>query len=264
MKKLILTGLLCAAAGFSLCARVVYTDNEWQINRIMYAVDNNKPIPEPTAFRLRMTDAALVVDVKLEGDHWKKMQSVPFKAVTNVWPVSESVEIFLDPGRSCSKYVQVAAGMGGELFDNRFVKSAWNAKWTVKRSDFKGGSILSFTIPFDSEFKKPATGDVWGFNICRNVKNSTPYFSTFAKVGRYFNQPSKFAEMRVGTKKTFFSANQKKNLKQLELLKKEIVKNGFEAHFSVMIKTLEKDCDELAIQAMRDEFNLLKSMKEIK
>lgn len=264
MKKCLAALLLCTAGHISLSAVEAYTDNQWVVNKVMFASDNNKPIPEPTAFRVRTTAKALEVEIKLEGKHWKDFQKVPFKTTKNKWPMEESVEIFLDPGRSCSKYIQVAAGVNGNLFDNRYTKGPWKAKWTVKRKDFKGGVIFHFVIPFDNEFKKPGTGDIWGFNICRNVKHATPYFSTFAKVGTYFNTPSKFAELRFGTMKTFAAANQRKNLAQLRAVIKEINQNGFTAHFAQQIAKLKKNCDELAIQAVKDELRILKAMKDIK
>ena len=264
MKKLFLSLLLCTAGVIQLSAVEAYTDNQWVVNKIMFAADNSKPIPEPTAFRLNLTDKALIVEIKLEGKHWKDFQKNKFQIKKNVWPMEESVEIFLDPGRSCSKYVQIAAGVDGNVFDNRYVKKAWAAKWTVKRVDFQGGVTFQFTIPFDQEFKKPEIGEIWGFNICRNVKHTSPYFSTFAKVGTYFNTPAKFAELRFGTAKSFLAANQQKNKAMLASVTKEINALGFTKHFALRLKQLEKDCNELEIQAVKDELKLMKAMKEIK
>ena len=253
---------------FAVSAQVAYTDNLWRANCITFASDNNKVIPEPTAFRVNATDKALIIEFKLEGDHWNKYQKDPFKIVNNAWPSGESVEIFLDPGRSCSKYIQLACGVSGTRFDSRFVKKTWNAKWTVTRKDFKGGVILSFRIPYDADLKKPETGDVWGFNVCRNVcktgKSPASYYTTFAKVGTVFNTPSKFAELRFGTEKTFAAANQAKNLRQFASVEKEIRALGFSKHFAPHIALLRKHCDETAIQIVKDELRLMKAMKECK
>ena len=255
-------GIFCTA---SLAAQIVYTDNVWLQNRITFARNNNEVIPEPTAFRIRTTPSALVVEVKLgSAAHWKKFQEKPFTPVPSKWPREESVEIFLDPGRSCSKYIQLAAGVYGSLFDKRLEKKPWTAKWTVTREDFKGGVILKFVIPFDETMKKPETGDIWGFNICRNVKTAAVYFSTFAKVGARFHSPSKFAELRFGTETTFAEANLKKNLKQLSAVEKEISEAGLSSHFAVRIAKLRKSCNETDIQAIKDELRLMKIMKDIK
>ena len=253
-------GMFCAV---SLTAQIAYSDNEWQTGKITFASDNNRVIPEPTAFRVRTTASALEIEIKLEGAHWKQLQAKPFKPAQSSWPAEESAEIFLDPGRSCSKYIQLAAGVNGNLFDNRLVKKPWTAKWSVAREDFDGGVTLKFVIPFDDTMKKPETGDIWGFNICRNVKNASPYYSTFAKVGRIFKNPSKFAELRFGTEATFAAANQAKNLKQLAVVEKEISAAGLVAHFAARIAKLRKECNETDIQAMKDELKLMKAMKEI-
>lgn len=263
MKKTIAI-LLFVLTGLPLFAQVVYSDNEWRSNCITFAADNNRVIPEPTAFRVNVTDKALIVEMKMEGNHWKMFQSVPFKKVTNQWPSDESVEVFLDPGRSCAKYVQLAAGLSGTLFDSRYVKKTWAAKWRVERKDFKGGSFLKFIIPYDADLKKPETGDVWGFNICRNVKGPSVYYTTFAKVGAVFNTPSKFAELRIGTEKTFAAANQAKNMRQFASVAKEINALGLQKHFAPHIAGLKKHCDELSIQAVKDELRLMKAMKECK
>ena len=254
-------GVFCT---ISLTAQIVYTDNVWQQDRITFARNNNEVIPEPTAFRIRTTPSALEVEVKLESSYWKKFQEKPFTPVPSKWPREESVEIFLDPGRSCSKYIQLASGVHGNLFDSRLVKKTWAAKWSVSREDFKGGVILKFIIPFDETMKKPETGDIWGFNICRNVKTADVYFSTFAKVGARFHSPSKFAELRFGTETTFAEANLKKNLKQLSTVEKEISEAGLSSHFAVRIAKLRKSCNETDIQAIKDELRLMKVMKEIK
>lgn len=257
----LILGMFCAV---SLTAQIVYTDDQWQKDKLVYAANNSMVIPEPTEFRLRTTGSALEIEIKLEGAHWKQLQAKPFKPVQSPWPMEESVEIFLDPGRSCSKFVQLAAGVDGNLFDSRLVKKPWTAKWTVTRTDFNGGVMLKFVIPFDDTMKKPETGDIWGFNICRNVKNAAPYFSTFAKVGRIFKNPSKFAELRFGNEKTFAAANQAKNLKQLAAVEKEIAAAGLTAYFAPQIAKLRKNCDETAVQDVKDELKLMKAMKEIK
>ena len=262
--KFFLTLILCAAGIFAASAQVVYTDNQWRANCITFAADNNKVIPDPTAFRISATQKALIVEIKLEGTHWKQLQANKFKTAPTDWPAEESVELFLDPGRSCSKYVQLACGVNGGMFDSRFVKKPWGAKWTVQRIDFNGGVIMKFTIPYDKDLKKPEPGDTWGFNVCRNVKSASTYYSTFAKVGTVFNTPSKFAELRFGTEKTFTAANQAKNMKQFASVEKEIRALGFSKHFAPHIAQLKKHCDELAIQVVKDELRLMKAMKECK
>ena len=246
-------------------AQILYTDNRWQVNELVFARDNNKKISDPTAFRIRNTDTYFEVDIRLEGSHWKMLQSVPFKMRAVGWPREESVELFFDPGRKCSKYLHIAAGVNGSVYDKRFTSSLskWSAKWTVTRQDYKGGVILKFHIPYDSDFKKPEKGEVWGFNICRNVKNDTPYFSTFAKVGGRFDNPAKFAELRFGSQKEFFSAAMEKNRKLLSEVRKEIRKNGWEPQFAVRLEKLEKNCTEMDIRFLQDEMKMLKAMKEM-
>ena len=257
----ILCTLFCTV---SLAAQIVYTDNVWLRDRITYARNNNEVISETTAFRIRTTPSALEIDVELRSTLWKKFQEKTFTPVPSKWPREESIEIFLDPGRSCSKHIQLCAGIYGSLFDSRAEKKSGTVKMTVTREDFNGGVLLKFIIPFDETMKKPQPGDVWGFNICRNVKITAVYFSTFAKVGARFHSPSKFAELRFGTEKTFAEANLKKNLKQLSVIEKEISKAGLSSHFAAQIAKLRKRCNETDIQAIKDELRLMKILKEIK
>lgn len=267
MKKLLCSTFLFCVAAFSLSASPVYTDNIWRVNQIKYASNNDIVIPEATAFRARMTDKALIIEFKLEGHHWKSFQKTPFKIECGVWPRGESVEVFLDPGRSCSRYIQLAAGLNGKIYDNRYTKKTgkkWAAKWTVQRKDFKGGSYLTFTVPFDDEFKKPQLGEIWGFNVCRNVHHSARYFSTYAKVGSIFNTPSKFAELRFGTMAEFKKFNQAKNRKKFAQAEKEIRTLGLTKKLSAQIQYLKKDCNDTHLQDLIDEMNILKRMKEAK
>jgi len=266
MKKLLFV-ILGLFAVLPLMASVVYTDNQWHVNKLCFASDNNKPIPYPSAFRVRLTPNAMEVDFKIEGKHWKDFQKNKFVVKNAVWPGEESVELFFDPGRSCSRYFQFAAGVDGNRFDNRFEKNpkAWNVTWKVNRQDIKGGVIFKFIIPFDKAFPKPAEGDIWGFNACRNVVvNESLTNSTFAKVGHLFNNPSKFAELRIGTKKSFFAANQRKNLKQLAVLEKEIRAAGVYPYFAKQLETLKKNCDESELIFLKDEFQMIRLMKGVK
>ena len=66
--KSFLTLILCAAGIFAASAQIVYTDNQWRSNCITFAADNNKVIPDPTAFRISATPKALIVEIKLEGN----------------------------------------------------------------------------------------------------------------------------------------------------------------------------------------------------
>lgn len=250
----------------SLSAQI-YTDNEWNVNQLHFASNNNKKIPHPSAFRVRMTPNAMEVDFRIEGAHWKDFQKNKFVTKNAVWPAEESVELFFDPGRSCSKYLQFAAGVNGNIFDKRFEKNAkaWNVSWTVSRHDFKGGVIFKFRIPFDKSFPKPVEGDIWGFNACRNVVvNGQLTNSTYAKVGHLFNNPSKFAELRIGTKQSFLSANQRKNLKLLAQLEKEIRAAGVYTYFAAQITELKQNCNESELTFMKDEFRMIRLMKGVK
>ena len=159
MKKLLFV-ILGIFAFLPLMASVVYTDNEWHVNKLCFASDNNKLIPYPSAFRVRLTPNAMEVDFKIEGEHWKDFQKNKFVVKNAVWPGEESVELFFDPGRSCSRYFQFAVGVDGNRFDKRFEKNpkAWNVSWKVSRQDFEGGVIFKFVIPFDKAFPKPAEG----------------------------------------------------------------------------------------------------------
>lgn len=259
--------ILCAFFALPLMASAVYTDNQWHVNQLRSASDNNKMIDEPSAFRVRMTPTALEIDFKIEGPHWKEFQKQKFILNKGPWPLEESVELFFDPGRSCSKYIQIAAGVKGTMFDKRFEKSKapWTATWTVTREDFKGGVIFRFVIPFDKTFPKPAEGEIWGFNACRNVVVGKRLVnSTYAKVGHLFHNPSKFAELRIGTKESFRIANQRKNLEQLAKLEKEIRAAGLYSDFAGQIAALKKDCKEDKLIFLNDEFQMIRLMKEVK
>ena len=246
----------------STFAQVVYTD-EWRENELVYAGENDRKIEEPTAFRIRNTDTAFDVEVRLEGTHWKRLQSVPFKMEPVGWPREESVELFFDPGRRCTRYLQIAAGVNGGVFDKRFSAQKWNAKWTVTRQDFEGGVVLKFHIPYDQDFRKPAKGEVWGFNLCRNVKGDSSHFSTFAKVGAAFNNPSKFAELRLCTQKEFASITMQRNLIRLGEVRREIERCGLARQFETRLSELEKGCTEMDIRLLQDEIRMLKAMKEM-
>jgi len=264
MKQTVFIIAFFSAAFFLHAEDVVYSDNVWQINKLFFATDNSKPITEPTSFRIKKGGEALHIEVKLEGFHWKKLQETPFTVNQNAWPSEESVEIFLDPGRRCANYVQIAAGVNGTLYDNRMIKKAWGASWSVKREDFKGGVLLHFTIPFDEEFELPEDGDIWGFNICRNVKNGSPYFSTFAKIGSVFNNPSKFAELRFGTETTFAEACRRKNIEDFLAVESELKTEQVLHEFRKKVADIKKEYNEIDITAIKDELKVIKAMKEAK
>ena len=109
-----------------------------------------------------------------------------------------TVEFFVDPGCSRLSYCQFCATARGHKFQASSKKEGeWNASWNVKTRVEANGYTLLLRIPFASlDVPRPAVGDVWGLNVCRNRDT---FHSTWSPVGGYFNNVGSFGRLVFGS-----------------------------------------------------------------
>ncbi len=109
-----------------------------------------------------------------------------------------AVELFLDPGRtrlSCFQFSVTARGHRFAAFSR--VQGTWIAAWEASTRLGPDGYVVLMRIPFASlDMGRPAMGDVWGLNVCRNRATA---HGTWAPVGADFHRPEQFGPLVFGS-----------------------------------------------------------------
>ena len=259
---LAVTGCLCSLASV-LTAQTIYAEkNSWQ-TRLVFANDNETEIPLKTRFNVDFDEKNLYVTVVCTDPKASELQKIPH-GKKGEWPLCDSVEIFLDPGRSCGKYFQIAVGVNGAMYDSR-CKREWTTKWSAEVTFSKDAWQVRFTLPFsDPGMLRPKIGDVWGFNLCRNVKLSGKYFSTWAQVGSVFHRPALFGKLIFGSPEAAEKAMNAKVAMELDQLEKELRTKGGYEFFAPKIQSLRRKCSELDIRDIRDEWIVIEAINHSK
>ena len=112
-----------------------------------------------------------------------------------VWD-DDAVEVFLDPGATGSRYVQLIGNCVGSRWDSRGRDGAWNAKWDFAAAVGKNAWTAEFRIPFASlGVATPTDGATWGINLARDRRTPTPEVSSWAYTGDSFHEPARFGRV---------------------------------------------------------------------
>ena len=107
----------------------------------------------------------------------------------------DSVEIMIDPGRSISRYFQVAANAYGSTYDSvrQFGgaqnDSSWEGNWQAATCIGDGFWSIEVAVPFYSLGITADTGSRWGLNLCRNVRVPHNAYTSLGVHGAYNNAP---------------------------------------------------------------------------
>ena len=110
-----------------------------------------------------------------------------------------SLEIFLDPGRTRAHCYQFVVAADGREYDGEGKDAKWHVQWLASPSVGADGWTLELAIPYASlGVGAPRTGDTWGLNVCRN---RGPYDSnaTWSPVGEVFHTPALFGALVFGS-----------------------------------------------------------------
>lgn len=258
--------LLSALALFCLCgtllAQTVHT-GVWT-DGFGYAADNNTRIPLGTRFKVDFDAKNLYITVECMATGMDQIKKQP-KGKKRQWPRLDGIEIFLDPGRSCGKYFQLAVGANGAMYDSR-CKKVWKDYYTANVKLYDDKWTVRFAIPINTPMMQKAhLGDRWGFNVCRNVKTGGDYYSTWAKVGAFFHSPAKFATLIFGSKNQADQAMRKKNMADLKKLEKDLQKMGLYARYAKQIAKMKKgNFSQLDMRDIREEAAVDKMLEKVK
>ena len=81
----------------------------------------------------------------------------------------DGIEIFIDPEHAHSVYYQFASNLAGSIFDARKSQRTWDSRVRVGTRVGKDNWTVEMAIPWsDMGVKRPVSGMVVGFNVCRN------------------------------------------------------------------------------------------------
>ncbi|HSV31868.1 MAG TPA: family 10 glycosylhydrolase [Atribacteraceae bacterium] len=108
----------------------------------------------------------------------------------------DSIEVFLDPGRTLSFYYQLAVNTLETQYDSYSrVGPGWNGSWQARVSRAETGWTAILAVPFTELGREtPRGGEVWGINFNRTMIR-TGEFSGWSYTPGTFHAPSFFGEI---------------------------------------------------------------------
>jgi len=116
--------------------------------------------------------------------------------------VDDSVELFVDPGFTKSRYCHFMinskavyydafCSRGGKVFD-----ASWNVDFPMATELATDRWTLEMALPFALMDLEPETGKTWGLNICRNMPGAaTARMAQAFPTGEGFHVPEKFGAL---------------------------------------------------------------------
>lgn len=207
-----------------------------------------------TVFKLANNDSNLFIKIVCEEKNINEIES-SYKLLDGKLWEDNSVEIFLAPNETGSRYFQIIINNLNTIFDGSNISGKYTSSWNCDgmRSFIqtnKASWEVLLAIPFKSlQEKRPSTSDIWRMNICRNRKTSTTSeLSSWSKPIRGFHNSAGYGLLSFGDLQPSLKALLTKTEKKTSINEKFMTK-----HFQ---KSAIKNDDPLRIKYIRMEKRL--------
>lgn len=145
-------------------------DECWTKAETLYLDKEAGNIKEKSTAKMMWDDKNLYMLFQADATEMAKRTKGETVRDARVW-LDDCFEIFIDPGLSRKNYFHFAGNSIGTVYDASRTggvrNDSWNCDWTVAINKDEKNWTAEIAIPFESFGKAPQTGDLWGFNICR-------------------------------------------------------------------------------------------------
>lgn len=153
--------------------------------------------PVQTSFRATYDDRALYLGVECDEPEGKRLTlgtADNHDSHASVF-AGECIEVFVDPLHEHTGYYQIAAGLGGSIYDGRGGDATWNSRTQARCSLREDGWCLEMAIPWADLEVKPRPGMVVGFNVCRDRNVGDRQWTTWSQIAANFHDPMHFGHL---------------------------------------------------------------------
>lgn len=148
-----------------------------------------------TSVTIVRDDAAIYFGVRCLEENMEGLVANETGLDANVWH-DDDIEIFFDSHHTHREFLQFAANSLAAQFDGKTGVSTWDSDWDVAAHTDATGWNLEFRIPFEACGVSPSTGDIWGFNICRERQvGGETELHNWANVEGNFHRPWLFGHL---------------------------------------------------------------------
>lgn len=118
---------------------------------------------------------------------------------SDVW-ADDGVEIFIDPNRKHSPFYHLSVNSRGGRYDAQGMDKSWDLQWEAAGQLGQGKYTIEAAIPFAAFGQSPRSGDVWGFNLCRDhYANSQHEWSCWSNTLGGFHNAARFGLLIFGS-----------------------------------------------------------------
>ncbi len=106
----------------------------------------------------------------------------------------DSVEVFISKTLGDKAFYRLVVNSAGARLDTKGDDISWSADWTARVAQGDGCWTVAMAIPLSALELTPATGGVWGVNLCRGNPRTQEYSCSgpVTRSGMYFHQAANF------------------------------------------------------------------------
>jgi len=153
------------------------------------------PAKYPTAMMLVTARDSLYIALRCaKGKGPFKFAATPYMRDGDVFK-DDSVEIFLQPDPTSTKYYQFVVNPLGSRYDGTGRDRSWDGEWKAAAAKTRTGWSLELAIPFATlGAGRPKPGEAWGFSVVRN-EVAGGESSCWADLSAGFHDPANFGRL---------------------------------------------------------------------
>ncbi len=170
----------------------IWQETEWQEGFLL--ITGEGPASEHTEITAAWDEGNLYIAFRAEDPSPATMKATISGRDGPVF-YDDSVEVFIDPGRTRSFYYHLAVNTLGTQYDSSSITGpGWQGEWQTAVSVNATGYTVEMSIPFSDLQRTPQPGEIWGINFNRNTVGSGE-FSGWSFTPGTFHAPSFFGDI---------------------------------------------------------------------
>jgi len=154
--------------------------------------DGSAPARHATTVRATYDNSALYLLFECEENDMNSIVSRCKDRDGVVWQ-DDSVEVFIDVGRTRKSYAHLVVNSLGVLMDEKGRNRNWDSGAKVAARLLRDSWRVEMAIPFSGLGRAPRKGETWGINFCRSrPRGASAEYSCWSCTFGTFHNPSRF------------------------------------------------------------------------
>lgn len=149
----------------------------------------------PTFFRVAFDAENLYLGVQCDEPALKQLVPEPQPRDAHDVFHGETIEVFVDPAHSHSRYYQFAVNSAASIYDSCGEDPTWSATVRAAVAMAADGWSLELAVPWRDLGVQPRSGALLGLNVCRDRYLGDRQWSNWSRTTTGFHDPLRFGHV---------------------------------------------------------------------